>query len=171
MCGIQVRLKKNWMDLGVLLLFTALMGLSFAGWGRPVPEPASPTPTATARPAWHLVARYTPKPGTRRQAWSARIGSDGKLTRDWGPTLELRPEQVRALEASLRDERLDELKTSYGQGGDTLELALDGHSVAVSDPAGFKQNREVRRFLRVWAEVLTVSGSPNGDKPIDFLRL
>ena len=95
-----------------------------------------------------------------------------------GKSVKLSTRQVRQLMAALRKERFWGLANEYpieAKDGPTLILTVTARGrsrrVTVFLPSDKPKNEEVRRFLRVWALVLTLVPSPNpGQTPAGYIQ-
>ena len=112
-------------------------------------------------------------------AWTCRIWADGRAVQEVRGKLKrstLSAEQVKGLTGRLRRENALELgqKLPKDQTGGPrlgLHIGLRGGQVdlglVLNDQA--RENSEARRFLRIWADIVTEVPSPNGEKPMRYL--
>lgn len=172
---------KNWADLGVLLVFTAVLFLSFAQRG---PKEETPTPSATpTQQVWKLQLAYRAVPPqkswTATFQWLDKVG-EGTLAMD-GKTrpLELSQKQLLDLRDSFERERLWELKPHYEPAhgpsdGDELDIEVETPhqhgKVQMRRLLDLRDRRDARRALRIFSEVLRLAGSPNDAKPLEYLQ-
>src|SRR5947208_10488674 len=118
-----------------------------------------------------LSARYSPG-YSNWKPWKAAITADGKVSQEIqagrsgkeGPsqkTFTLTTSELQQLVAAVQASEFYSLKTNYSYPITdnptlTLKLTMDGRSreVSVYAPHHLKDNREVKRFFKVWNEVL-----------------
>ena len=121
-----------------------------------------------------IVAQYGPGESDSKW-WTTTIYANRRAIQTVygkrGKIVQLSTRQVGQLVAALRKERFWDLSNEYpieAKDGPTLILTAtaNGHSrrVAVFLPSDKPKNKEVLRFLRLWALVLTLVPSPNREQ-------
>ena len=110
------------------------------------------------------------------ESWKATVTSDGKVAQDSGfedakKTLRLSKGDLEDLLARIEEVDFFALKGQYSYNvtdNPTLILTITRNKktrkVAVYAPNHLKNNEEVKRFLRIWAEFLRKIPSPNPDQ-------
>jgi len=116
------------------------------------------------------------------KAWKVTVTADGKVlqqtTAAWGgdgtvseKTIRLTEMEVEELLASVRDSKFFKLNKRYAyavtdESTLTLRVTMNGNlqEVQVYAPSHLKDNEEVKRFLKVWNEILRKVPAPNAQQ-------
>ena len=114
--------------------------------------------------------------------WKVIITADGKVLREIGTsrggkdgatqkTSVFSTKELQQLVEAVRTSQFFTLKNNYGYGvtdNPTLivHVTMNGksHEVEVYAPDYLKDNKEVKRFMKLWNELLRKVPSPNGEK-------
>jgi len=117
------------------------------------------------------------------ESWRYTISGDGKVAKevfglkDTKDESRLTKEDLKALIAKVEEVDFFALKESYeyevtDNPSLILTVTLNGktHRVSVYAPGHLKENKEVKRFLQVWSEVLRTAPSPNPEQKPDLYK-
>ena len=174
--------KKYWLEMAVTLGMTAMLASSFTTTS---PQPYSTPQRQQARDDYRparedavfFEADYQPGSHNpdRFKPWTLKLKGDGSWQ---GHTQgKLTPAQLNRLLARLRRELLLEMRERTRFVVDpkqpllTLRLHLTGGEAEMKVPltSQVKGQADGRRFLRVWADLVTEIPTPNGEKPMLYL--
>ena len=133
-----------------------------------------------------IVAQFGPR-YSHWDGWICTITGDGKVTKElfshgdrvgkedgvdeWKRQTKLSKKDLRVLLAKIKEADFCELRKEYSSGViDSPSLVLTitenkrTHKVSVDDYGDLKRHHEVKRFLRVWSEILRKVSSPNPEQ-------
>jgi hypothetical protein len=156
----------GWMLLPLVNVFL-LVGPSALAEKQPVPSD------------FKIVAEYGAGYSVRA-SWKCTIAADGKIAQEIYD-LEHTKKESRLTEADLgallkkiQEADFFSLKKKYDVSVEdnptlVLNIILNGksHEVVVYAPDHQKKNKEVRRFLRLWSQILRKVPSPNAEHQLD----
>jgi hypothetical protein len=129
---------------------------------------------------FEIVAEYYPG-YSKWQRWITTITADGNVVQEpWGSKKNesrLNEKDLRDLLEKVKEANFFSLKPRYAANAtdcSTLLLTVTRdkktHKVAVYGPDFLKNDKEVRRFLPVWTELLRKVASPNPEQKAELYK-
>ena len=127
-----------------------------------------------------IVAEYGAGYSGVRASWKCTIAADGKVTQEISDLENTKKQSsltkadLDALLKKIQEADFSSMKKRYEFPVDDnptliLNITSNGksHEVVVYAPDHQKKNKEVRRFLRLWSQILRKVPSPNAEHKLD----
>ena len=179
-------IKQYWMEIIISLGMTFLLAFSFSA--NETKGPSVPASVERAQREYQSLSLDQPflegqfqaaKPAVKGQTdWDIKVWKDGRVSVVAGgktTPVQLEPTKVKMLLERLRREAALELRSKLPKQTEgpllTLRLKLVGgtEDYSLHYNQTIKSQPEARRFLRIWADLITDVPSPNHEKPMEYL--